>query len=426
MSLFANRVIVSLFALVLLSVSGYGQTSRSDLEKKKKRLQKEIEQTNQLINETRKNKTATLEQLQVLNRKLTERKKLIRVIQDEMHLINSSISNTSGRISELEGDLGRLKSSYGKLIRQAFLNRNKESVLMMLYSAQDVQQAYKRLFYLRKYNSYRREQADMIRAASEELSAKRKQLRTDLSMKRDLLGSEEKEQRVLSVEKKEQEATVSTLSKKEKKLKKDLEKKRADSKKLSKEIQKVIEREIAKERERALKESRAKAEAERKKAVAEGRPVPVAETEMKVSPETRALSGKFEANKGRLPWPVERGVITESFGVHPHPVLKGISTNNNGIDIATPSGASVKAIYEGVVTGVISIPGSNLAVILKHGEYLTVYSNLATVSVSKGDKVSTGQVIGKADDSSDDGKGEAHLEIWKGKIKLDPATWIAR
>ncbi|MCB0820667.1 MAG: peptidoglycan DD-metalloendopeptidase family protein, partial [Bacteroidetes bacterium] len=165
----------------------------------------------------------------------------------------------------------------------------------------------------------------------------------------------------------------------------------------------------------------------RKKAIAEGKPVPAeTESEYRVTPETKALSGKFEANKGKLPWPVSRGVITESFGTHAHPVLKGITTNNNGIDIATSAGATVKAIFDGEVTGVISIPGSNRAVIIKHGEYLSVYSNLASVSVSKGDKVSTGSSVGVADSDGDSGKGEAHLEIWKGKAKLNPEDWIAR
>ena len=232
----------------------------------------------------------------------------------------------------------------------------------------------------------------------------------------------------MNIEKKEQEETLSVLKKKEKTLKKDLEKKRADARKLDGSIQRVIEREIAKERSRAEAKSKAKSEAERKKAVSAGKPVPETpkEPEMRVTTETRALSGKFESNKGRLPWPVDRGVISESFGTHPHPVLKGISTNNNGINISTSAGASVKSIFAGEVSGVISIPGANMAIIIKHGEYLTVYSNLASASVSKGQKVSARQSIGVADRDDSGNKSEAHLEIWKGKTKLNPADWISR
>jgi septal ring factor EnvC (AmiA/AmiB activator) len=429
MNKFASKLALLLLGFSLLFSSANAQTSRSDLEKRKKQLQREIEQTNQLIKETRKNKSATMGQLKILNKKLGDRKKLINAIQSEMKMLNVNISSTSNRIESLQSDLTLLRTAYGKLIRQAYLNRNRESVLMMLYSAEDFQQAYKRLYYLRKYNSYRREQASMIAAAQDELSDRKKKLRIEMSSKRDLLGAEEKQQRDLSVEKKEQEQTVSSLSKQEKKLRKDLDRKRADAKKLDSEIQRIIEREIAKERERALSKAKAEAEAARKRAIAEGKPAPAEASEaelLKVTPETKALSGKFEANRGKLPWPVSRGVITESFGMHAHPVLKGITTNNNGVNITTTPGATVKAIYDGVVTGVISIPGSNRAIILKHGEYLSVYSNLATVSVNKGDEVKTGTAIGTADAADDEGKGEAHLEIWKGKVKLDPALWIAR
>ncbi len=426
-----SRAIKTIFLFFLLFIQGlnvFAQASRTDLERKKKALQKEIEITNKLINETKKNKKLSLGQLQILNKKLDDRKRLINAIQQEVSMLNSTISTNGEKIKELQIELDRLKLSYAKLIRQAYLTRNQQSSLMLLFSAQDFQQAYKRLYYLRKYNSYRREQALLIQTSQDELNGRVKQMRTDLSSKRDLLGTEEREKKVLSEEKKEQEQTLTALQKKEKSLKKELEKKRSDAKKLDSEIQRVIEREINKERNKAIAKSKSEAEAARKKAEAAGKPVPVPEKEpeIRVTSETKAVSGKFESNKGRLPWPVERGVITESFGTHAHPVLKGITTNNNGINISTTSGAAVKAIYEGVVTGVINIPGANMAIILKHGEYLTVYSNLASASVSQGQKVNTGQAIGIADKDDSGGKSEAHLEIWKGKVKLNPADWIAR
>lgn len=427
MSLFKNKILFSLLTFLLLLGSVNAQTSRKELENRKKKLQKEIDETDKLIKATRKDKNASLSQLKILNRKLDSRKKLIRTIQSEMNNINSSIQTTGDKIKTLETDVARLKASYGNLIRRAYLNRNRESVLMMLYSSEDLTQAYKRLYYLRKYNQYRREQANILQLAGKELSDKQKELKINLSQKRDLLGAEEKQERELTKEKSEQQSTLNSLSKKEKKLKSDLQKKLKEKKKLDSAIQRIIEKEIALERERARAKAKAEAEAARKKAIAEGKPVPAeTESEYRVTPETKALSGKFEANKGKLPWPVSRGVITESFGTHAHPVLKGITTNNNGIDIATNAGATVKVIFDGEVTGVISIPGSNRAVIVKHGEYLSVYSNLSSVSVSKGDKVGTGAPVGVADSDGDSGKGEAHLEIWKGKAKLNPEDWIAR
>lgn len=424
----ATKHLFLLFLLLIQGLNSFGQSSRSELERKKLALQKEIEITNKLINETKKNKNLSLGQLKILNKKLDDRKRLINTIQQEVGMLSTTITSNGEKIKELQAELDRLKASYSKLIRQAYLTRNQESALMLLFSAEDVQQAYKRLYYLRKYNSYRREQALLIQTSQDELNGRVKQLRTDLSTKRDLLGTEERQKQVLSVEKKEQEQTLTQLQKREKSLKKDLAKKRADAKKLDGEIQRVIEREITRERNRAMAKAKSDAEAARKKAVAAGKPAPevVKEPEVRVTTETRALSGKFESNKGRLPWPVDRGVITESFGTHPHPVLKGITTNNNGINISSSPGANVKAIYDGEVSGVITIPGSNMAVILKHGEYLTVYSNLASASVSKGQKISAGNSIGIADRDDSGNKSEAHLEIWKGKIKLNPGEWISR
>jgi len=423
--------------LLLILLFGLGGTialsqggNRNELEKRKKDLQKEIKLTTQLIQETRKSKTASLSQLKGLQKKLNDRVKLINTIQNEIDLLSTTINVNDRKIGELESDLTRLKKSFAKIVRQAYMNKNQQSALMLVFSSKDFHQAYKRLYYLRSYSNYRQEQAKLIKLSQAELSERVVKLKTDLSSKRVLLGTEEQEKVLLNKEKKDKEVMLSALKKKEKGLKKDLEKKEAASRKLDKEIQRVIEGAIAKERERAAAKLKAENKAIRTKAEKEGKPVPVepkvtSAPELKVTPETKALSGKFEAHKGQLPWPVEKGVISESFGAHAHPVLRGITTYNNGVDIATTKGASVRSIYDGEVMGVISIPGSNMAVIVKHGEYLSVYGNLANASVQKGQKVKAGAGLGTAD-TDEDGKTEAHLEIWKGKVKLNPSMWIAR
>ena len=406
-----------------------GQANKSDLEKRKKALQEEIRQTSQLILETRKNKSASMSQLKALNKKLSDRMRLINTIQSEINLLSSSITNNSRRIQELQSDLTKMRETYARLVKRAYMNRNQRSALLLFFSAQNIQQAYKRLYYLKTYTTYRKEQAKQIQYAQNELSGKMQVLRTDLNSKQALLGSEEQEKQILNKEKKEQETTLSKLQKKEKTLKKELTKKEAAKKKLDSEIRKVIEREIARERAAVkAREAKAAKAATKPKASDPAKPAekkPAAAPEIKMTPETAALSGKFEANQGKLPWPVDKGAITETFGTHAHPVLKGISTYNNGIDIATSKNAPVKAIYEGEVMGVVSIPGSGDAILIKHGEYLTVYSNLGRVVVEKGQKVKTGTVIGNAGEN-DEGVTEAHLEIWKGKTKLNPALWIAR
>lgn len=410
--------------MAFLVIPAQGQTGKESLEKKKRALQEEIRQTNQLISETRKNKNASLSQLKALNKQLQDRMRLIAAIQSEINGLSSTITQNSQRIGELQRDLERIRASYAKLVRRAYMTRNQQSALLLVFSASTIQQAYKRLYYLKSYSTFRKQQARQIKASQEELNGKVRVLKTDLNTKQQLLGSEEQEKKELSKEKQEREKTVASLSKKEKALRKELSRKEAASKKLDAEIRKVIEREIARERA-AMK---AKETAARKAGTSAEKPATgakAAEPALRVSPETAALSGKFEANRGRLPWPVEKGAITESFGTHPHPVLKGITTYNNGVDIGTTRNATVKAIFEGEVMGVVSIPGSGSAVILKHGEYLSVYSNLASVNVGKGDKLKTGSAIGTAGENNE-GQPEAHLEIWKGKTKLNPELWIAR
>ncbi len=420
------------FALLFVPFGLMGQTNKNDLEKRKKALQEEIRQTSQLILETRKNKTASMSQLKALNKKLSDRMRLINTIQSEINLLNSTITSNSKRIQDLQLDLSRMRETYARLVKRAYMNRNQRSALLLFFSAQNIQQAYKRLYYLKTYTTYRKEQARLIEYSQNELSGKMKVLKTDLNSKQALLGSEEQEKQELSKEKKEQESTLSKLQKKEKTLKKELIKKEATKKKLDAEIRKVIEREIARERAavkaREAKAAKVKVPASKPKISDPAKPIekkPAAAPEIKMTPETAALSGKFEANQGKLPWPVDKGAITETFGTHAHPVLRGITTYNNGIDIATSKNAPVKAIYDGEVMGVVSIPGSGDAILIKHGEYLTVYSNLGRVTVEKGQKVKTGTVIGNAGEN-DEGVTEAHLEIWKGKTKLNPALWIAR
>jgi septal ring factor EnvC (AmiA/AmiB activator) len=426
MSRFGKKFFFVFFYLISFALNS--QISKNDLEQKKKKLLKEISETNQLIEETKKNKKLSISQLKLLNKRIEDRKKLITVMQTEVNNLNTTIYSNERKISELSSDLDRLKESYARMVKLAYMNKNQQSTLMLIFSSKDFQQAYKRLYYLKSYGVYRRSQAELIKESQTELNNKSTVLKQDLSTKKVLLGNEVVQKIELSKEKVEQEQVLTSLQKKEKTLKKELEKKVLASKKLDKEIQRIIEREIEKERLLALAKSKTEkrpvVEKPAKSGVIEPKTVPIAE--LKITPETKLLSGKFESNKGILPWPVDKGLITESFGVHPHPVLKNITTYNNGIDITTTENANVKAIYDGEVSGVISIPGANMAVIIKHGEYLTVYSNLSNVNVTKGQTIKAKTVLGNAAKESSEGKTEAHLEIWKGRTKLNPAEWIAR
>lgn len=411
--------------------------NKKELEKKKSQLQSEIKVTNQLLNETKKNKRISLNQLVTLNKKIGMREELINTIGSEINLLGNQISDNQQRINYLESELEKLKKEYASMIYYAYKNQSNYDKLMFVFSAQDFNQAFKRLKYFQQYSEFRKNQAALIDSTKKRISEQNQQLHEKKQDKNKLLLTEEEEKQTLTKEKQEKEKVLTQLQSKEKQLKKELAKKQSDANKLNAAIKKIIDDELKKAREEAREAAKAKRKKEKEAAIAtakkENKPLPVEtkkeeekeaeEVELKLTPEAQKLSNSFAANKAKLPWPVAEGIISSSFGEHEHPVLKGIKVKNNGIDISTKNSAATRAVFDGVVTGVISIPGAGKAIIIRHGEYLTVYSNLASVNVDKGDKVKTKQQIGVVLDGEED-RSEMHFEIWKGSVLLNPAQWI--
>jgi septal ring factor EnvC (AmiA/AmiB activator) len=287
---------------------------------------------------------------------------------------------------------------------------------MFVFAAQNFNQAYKRLKYLQQFSEYRQRQAKYIEEAQRKLELKRQELEVNKKEKNGLLIEEQVEKVILGKEKSEQEKMAKQLSAKESTLRKQLQAKQAQSRKLDNQIQAIIKKEI--------EAARKKAEAEAK---AKGQTVSGdknSSSNLTLTPEAKALSNQFNANRGKLPWPVEKGTIMEYFGTHEHPQLKGVMIQNNGIDIKTSTGASARAIFNGTVSGVIQIPGGLNAVLVRHGEYTTVYSNLKSVNVKMGQNVSTKQSIGTV--ATEDNIASMELQIWKGINKLNPTEWLAR
>lgn len=429
-----------LILLILFATQASSQTKR-DLEKKKSQIQKEISMTNKLLDETKKNKKLSLNQLVTLNQKITMREELINTISTEINYTDVLIKKTTVSILQLQKEIKQLKEEYAKMIYYASKNQSSYDRLMFVFASEDFNQAFRRMKYFQQYSDYRKKQALLIQTKQVELSGKL----TDLSVKRgdqqNLLQNKEQEKQHLTVEKSEKEEVLAGLQSKEKQLKEDLRKKQDDANKLQAAIQRIIEDEIKKAREEALKAEKAREKArkdkEKKNAANPKNPAaskeitpPVKENKVtengySLTPEAQKLSENFEANRARLPWPVAEGVITSSFGEHEHPILKGVKVKNNGVDIATKQGAQVRSVFEGEVSGVVSIPGAGKAVIIRHGEYLSVYSNLSDSFVQKGDKIKTKQYIGAAL-TDDDNKTEVHFEIWKGSVTQNPASWIYR
>lgn len=410
MSLCFKKYALLGFVLLMLSGISFSQT-RKDLESKKAQLQKEIELTNKLLEETQMDKKTTLNQLKTLRRKISIREELIRTINTELGMLDTQISTTADSIVVLEAQLKRLKGEYAKMIYFAYKNQNAYQRLMFLFAAEDFNQAYKRMKYLQQYSAHRKMQAEQILSTTEELNQKKAELEARKNQKNALLGNEIAEKKNLASEQNQQEGLAKNLQAKEKKLKQDLKTKQEAAARLNRAIEDVIRREI---------------EAAKKRAEAEGKKATPGTSALAMTPEAAKLSADFAGNRGSLPWPVDQGIITSTFGDHPHPVLKGIMTKNNGIDISTRKGTVARALFDGTVSGVVIIPGANKAVIVRHGEYLSVYSNLDEVYVKMGDKVSTKQNIGLVHTNEEDSKTEIHLEIWKGTTKLDPSDWLFR
>ena len=408
MSRLKNNIIslLSLLLLILLVQPSFAQ-SKKELEQKKKKLQKEIRLTNKLLKETRKNKDLSVDELLKLKSKISSRSNLIAAMNSEMKLINKEISSSKQGITDLEIELEHLKSEYSKIIYYAFKHRSSYDKMMFVFASKDVNQAYKRLKYIQQYSEYRKGQAAEIINTQIVLKEKIENLKQTNEEKTVLVSLEEQEKQNLAVEKAEQENIVQKLQGKEQELKDKLKKKELAKRKLQKAIQRIIEEEIRKARAAAKKSGN----------TSKGFPM---------TPEALKLSNSFASNKGKLPWPVKQGVITAQFGKHPHPVLAGIVINNNGIDISTTKGATARAIFNGVVSSVAIIPGEGKVVMIRHGEYLSVYSYMSEVFVSKGDKISIKQDLGVLVNETGKAKTQVHIEIWKGMTKLNPKYWIFR
>ena len=403
-----RRLTISVLACLFAGVLGlYGQT-RESLERERRDLEKSIKLTNELLAETQKSAETSLNQLVILNSQIQKRQSLIRIINNETQLLTRQILSHSKVIEELSQELEELKDSYAKMIYYAYRNQNSYQRLMFIFSSDDFNQAYLRLKYLQQYARHRQIQAERIVETRDDLDLKIAELKSQKRRQEALLAEEKIELSLLSEEKEQQTQVVEELKYQEAELKKQME----EHQKMVSELDNAIAKIIEEERRRAAERARA-----------EGKP---AGREYELTPEEIELSKNFASNRGKLPWPVERGVITAGFGERDHPVLRGIKIQNNGVDIATVEGGKARAIFEGTVSRVIYIPGSNYSVIIRHGEFRSVYSNLSQVSVQNGQKISTRQELGVVATNSREAKTEINLQIWRETEKLNPAQWIAR
>ncbi len=400
--------LVAGFSLLFLFLNRATGQTREELEHNKLNLEREIRITNELLVETQRSAEVSISQLVMLNNQINRREELLGTIQNEIRIINRSIASLTRSIEELEAELGVLKASYAEMIRLAARNSDATQRMVFIFSSDNFNQAYLRMRYLQQYGKHRRIQAEKIEESNARLNKQLADLEQERNRQQVLLARQRNEVRELTVEKASQERTVSDLKSREQQLMRQLR----EQEKAAQELQEAIRRVIEEERRLA-----------RERAEAEGR---VTTDMFALTPEEQLLSDNFAGNRGTLPWPLERGVITSKFGEQPHPVLPGITISNNGIDISTSQGAKARAIFDGRVSRVISVPGGFYAVIIRHGEYLSVYSNLSEVLVAEGQHVIMRDELGVVGTNQREAKTNLHLEIWKGNDKQNPASWIAR
>ena len=409
------RLIV-LLLVSFLSLNVCAQ-NKDVLEEKKKKIEREINLTNKLLSNAKKEKSLSLNTLGVLNKKINARNELISTLNIELGIYTSriiqlkkNITKNVNEITQIQKNLRELKNDYAMMIGYAYKNRNSYHRLAFVFSSTSFYQAYKRVRYLQEYGNFLKAKATLI----QEMEQKLQKTTTELKETRALLIVERNQKTValnkakdlneiLLGEKTEQQVLIGKLKKKEQALKQEIQKKKNIAQQLDKQISKIIAEEI--------KKARSKTSLTNAK-------------EISLTPEQQKLSLNFNANKTKLPWPVERGVLVEGFGIQAHPILKGIETFNNGVKISTTVLAEARAVFNGKVSRIISIPGAGKAVIISHGEYFTVYSNLSDVFVKVNQRVETKSPLGLVITNVKTKETILELQLWKGNEKLDPAQWL--
>jgi septal ring factor EnvC (AmiA/AmiB activator) len=418
---------IGFILMLFVALDGLAQ-SREDLEKKRKEIQQEIASLQEAQSTISKDKKASVSQLKLIERKLKSRYAVINNLNDEMDLIDNTIFSNNREIYRLQKQLDTLKQQYAKTIEYSYKNRSSYDMLNFIFTATSFNDAVKRATYLKSYRKYRDEQAANINRTQKELTQRIEMLTANKQEKGKVLDEQNKQKVILEGEQREKNQFVSKLKAREKEIEKEVAAKKKVERSLQNSIAAIIKREIEAARRKAEEEARKLASSTTAKP-AEKAPAagPASATTVRKAnilentPEVTKVSVGFENNRGNLPWPVDKGTITSSFGRQRIEGTK-IDEDNSGITIQTLSGAPVKAVFEGVVTTVYDVAGSQ-TVTIKHGKYFTTYFNLSTVTVAKGAKVSMGQAIGKAAENFD-GDGEILFMLNEEMRFVNPEIWL--
>jgi len=391
-----KRLLLTAF-LTFGLMSGANCQTKKDLEEQRRKTLEEISYVDNLLKETSKEKKESLSELKIIGKKLNLRESMVKGLQDEISLLTGRIDLNTLAMDMMEGDLKILKQDYEKAVLSSFRSSKGNNKIAYILSAKDFNQGYKRVMYLQQVTKFRRQESEIIQELKSEIEVSKEKMEEDLKRISELKTREEQQKYLLQDEQNRQQKIVKSLSSKENQLQRELEEKKRIARRIESEINRIVDE----ERKKTLKTD--------------------------IAPEMKLISDDFYENKGRLPWPVERGVITSHFGAQKHAVLKYVTEDNSDIEITSSGETPVRSIFKGEVARVFSIRGANMAVIIRHGKFLTVYQNIVSVKVKQGDKVETKQEIGRVFRDSENGD-EAILKfyVFEERLKLDPELWISK
>ncbi|KAB1157025.1 murein hydrolase activator EnvC family protein [Flavobacterium luteum] len=429
------KFILSLIFLMITSFSWSQLTPQEKLEQRKAQILKEIREKEEQLQNVKSKEKTVVSQLALQTEKIKLKEKLINTTEKQTKLLNNDMYINQININRLKKELVVLKEDYAKMILKSYKSRSEQSRAMFLLSSESFLQAYKRAQYMKQYASYRKTQGQEIQEKSEELLVFNDKIGVQKQEKEKLLEEKQKEKTELEKEKQVQQEIAKSIKKDKKQITAEIKKKQQETRAIDNQIEKLIKAAIAAANKKAADANRKTVAANRKadptstkvvsKAteIAESKAIETS-TKIVLTTEGQIIANNFKANKGRLPWPVEKGFVSLPYGDQPHPVYKTLIVHNSGVEIATDQGASARAVFGGEVISVMILSPVNKAVMIQHGDYFTVYQNLSSVNVSKGDKVSIKQTLGKIRTNGDSGKTVLKFTISQNTTYNNPAGWL--
>lgn len=407
--------------LIMMSPLLWAQTQQQKLEQRKAQILKEIKINEDLLKTVNSKEKSVTNEIIIQDNKIKLKEQLLETVERQTKLLNDDIYKNQLQINQLERELAELKEDYAEMILKSYKSRSEQSRAMFLLSSENFLQAYKRAQYMKQYANYRKNQGVEIGAKTEKLTKRVAEISEQKKEKEKLRKENEKERIALLEEKKEHTQLFNKLKKDKKNITVQIKKKQSESKAIDRQIDKLIREAIA-EANRKAAAANAKANPKTKASVTKAT---ASSAKIVLTPEGKVIADNFRANKGSLPWPVERGVVTLRYGDQPHPVHRSLVVHNSGVEITTEEGANARAVFGGEVTSVIVLSPVNKAVMIQHGDYFTVYQNLSSVSVNKGDKVSIKQNIGRIRTNGDTGKTIIKFTISQNTTYTNPSGWLS-